>query len=162
MIVCAHAKTYHIHNNSLQNIFRAFNFCGWGHPRKCLTVKISRSTVHVQSQHRQQLQCCSSQTGQCMKEDVANRSVACTSSSFWSGRISRHFFFLLSVSARLKKKAKNSVISIPCHSVKMETWAHSIQQKTKIVQELSSTTNDANGCSLIKQDNYWAQENRKE
>ena len=35
MIVCAHAKTYRIHNNSLQNIFHAFNFCGWGHPRKC-------------------------------------------------------------------------------------------------------------------------------
>ena len=31
---CAHAKIYRIHNNSLQKIFHAFNFHGWGHPRK--------------------------------------------------------------------------------------------------------------------------------
>ena len=44
------------------------------------------------------------------------------------------------------RRHKNGDVSIPCHSVKTETCARSIQQKTENERELSTATNGANNC----------------
>ena len=44
------------------------------------------------------------------------------------------------------RRHKNGDVSVPCRSVKTETRARSVQQKTENERELSTATNGANDC----------------